>query len=49
VIEITITTTRRNGFIGEAVKGNKQYLQFRFKEKTIVPSGLVGSVSIIAL
>lgn len=49
MIEITITTTRRNGFIGEAVKGNKQYLQFRFKEKTIVPSGLVGSVSIIAL
>jgi hypothetical protein len=49
VIEVTITTTRRNGFIGEAVKGNKQYLQFRFKEKTIIPSGLVGSVRILAL
>ncbi|HRF32660.1 MAG TPA: glycosyl hydrolase [Cyclobacteriaceae bacterium] len=46
-VEVEITTSRRNGFVGEAANGNKQYLQFRFKEKTIVPSGLVGPVRII--
>ncbi|MBL7816478.1 MAG: hypothetical protein JNL70_15775 [Saprospiraceae bacterium] len=44
VVEINITTNRRNGFVGEAKKGNKQYMQFKNKENTIVPSGLVGPV-----
>jgi hypothetical protein len=45
-IEVHITTTRRNGFIGEAVKGNPNYLQFKGKENTAIPSGLVGPVTV---
>lgn len=43
-IEVVVTTTRRNGFAGEADKKNPQYKQFKGKEKILVPSGLVGPV-----
>lgn len=43
-IEVLVTTTRRNGFAGEAEKKNPQYKQFKGKEKFLVPSGLVGPV-----
>lgn len=45
-VEVHITTTRRNGFAGEAVKGNPHYAQFKGKEQTLVPSGLAGPVLI---
>ncbi|WP_183561596.1 glycosyl hydrolase [Mucilaginibacter sp. SP1R1] len=45
-IEVTITTNRRNAFVGEGVNGNPYYVQFKGKEKTLVPSGLVGPVLI---
>ena len=45
-IEVRTTTTRRNGFIGEAVKGNPLYSQFKGKEQTTVPTGLIGPVTI---
>lgn len=43
-IEILVTPTSRNEFIGEAIKGNAQYAQFRRKEKTLMPAGLIGPV-----
>ncbi|MVT07903.1 hypothetical protein GO493_06495 [Chitinophaga sp. ysch24] len=45
-IIVRVTTTRRNGFIGEAVKKNPHYAQFTGKEKTIMASGLKGPVTI---
>ncbi len=45
-IEVHVTTTRRNGFIGEALNGNPHYLQFKGKENTTIPSGLVGPVTV---
>jgi hypothetical protein len=45
-IEVHITTTRRNGFIGQATKGNPNYLQFKGKENTMLPAGLVGPVTV---
>jgi len=45
-IEIRVTTTRRNGFTGEALKNNPFYKQFQGKEKILMPSGLVGPVTI---
>ncbi|MFV8341054.1 glycosyl hydrolase [Flavobacterium sp. XS2P39] len=45
-IEVTVITTRRNGFTGEAVRGNSQYAQFKGKKNILVPSGLVGPVVI---
>ena len=49
IIEVRITTTRRNRFIGEALKGNLHYAQFKDKENTLMPSGLVGPVIIKSL
>ncbi|MEI6950537.1 glycosyl hydrolase [Paraflavisolibacter sp. H34] len=43
-VEIEVTPTYRNGFIGEAVRGNEKYAQFKRKEKTLLPSGLIGPV-----
>jgi len=48
-IEVQITTTRLNGFLGEAAKGNPLYVQFKGKENTATPSGLVGPVTIKVL
>ncbi|MNY16008.1 Glycosyl hydrolases family 2, sugar binding domain [compost metagenome] len=45
-IEVTVTTSRRNAFAGEAGKRNPHYKQFKGKEKLLVPSGLVGPVMI---
>ncbi len=46
-VEVRITTTRRNEFVGEGVKGNPKYAQFKGKENTLLPSGLVGPVKIM--
>jgi hypothetical protein len=43
-IEVTVTPTRRNGFIGEALKGNPQYAQFKGQENALIPAGLAGPV-----
>ena len=45
-IEIRVVTTRRNGFTGEALKNNPFYAQFKGKENILMPSGLVGPVTI---
>ncbi|WPV01965.1 glycosyl hydrolase [Mucilaginibacter sp. cycad4] len=48
-IEVTITTNRRNKFVGNGANGDPFYKQFKGKEKTLVPSGLVGPVIIKSL
>ncbi|MEZ4905050.1 MAG: glycosyl hydrolase, partial [Spirosomataceae bacterium] len=45
-LEIRITTSRRNAFIGEATKKNPHYAQFNNALNTLVPSGLVGPVTL---
>ncbi len=45
-IEVIVTTTRRNAFTGEAVKGNPNYAQFKGKSRTLLSSGLQGPVRI---
>jgi hypothetical protein len=45
-IEVQVTTTRRNAFIGAALQGDPHYAQFKGKEKTTLPAGLAGPVSI---
>ncbi|MCS3732324.1 glycosyl hydrolase [Mucilaginibacter dorajii] len=45
-IEVRITPTSRNEFIGEAMKGNSKYAQYKGQEKTLMPAGLVGPVTI---
>jgi len=45
-VEVKITTTRRNEFVGEGVKGNPKYAQYKGKENTLLSSGLVGPVKI---
>lgn len=45
-IEVHITPTSRNEFIGEAMKGNSKYAQYKGQEKTLMPAGLIGPVSI---
>ncbi len=45
-IEIQVTPTNRNVFIGEAVKGNAKYVQFKGADKAVMPAGLLGPVSI---
>lgn len=45
-IEIQVTPTNRNAFIGEAVKGNAKYIQFKNAAKSLMPAGLVGPVTI---
>ncbi|MNL74833.1 hypothetical protein D3C87_2005330 [compost metagenome] len=43
-VEVIITTSRRNGFTGEGMKGNPQYSQFKGKGRILVPSGMTGPV-----
>lgn len=44
MVEVIITTSRRNGFTGEGMKGNSQYSQFKGKGRILVPSGMTGPV-----
>lgn len=48
-IEVTIVTSRRNGFIGEALKGNELYKQFNKEKETTVPNGMVRPVKIVEI
>ncbi len=48
-VKVQVTPTYRNEFIGEAIKGNPKYAQFKRKENTLMPAGLVGPVHVIAL
>lgn len=45
-IEIIVTPTQRNYSIGEAIKGNQKYAQYVNLEKTLMPEGLLGPVTI---
>jgi len=45
-IEVQVSPTNRNAFIGEAVKGNPKYVQFKGAEKTLMPAGMLGPVGI---
>lgn len=43
-IVIKVTPTQRNYSIGEALKGNPKYAQFKNLENTLMPAGLLGPV-----
>lgn len=45
-VEIRVMPTARNEFIGKAVKGDSKYVQFKGKENTLMPAGLIGPVVI---
>jgi hypothetical protein len=45
-IEIVITSSNRNKFVGEGINGNPKYREFEGLEKTLMPSGLFGPVVI---
>lgn len=45
-LKLEIQSTKRNEYIGEAEKGNKLYPQFKNKENTLLPSGLLGPVKL---
>jgi hypothetical protein len=46
MVEIRVTPTLRNEFIGEGLKGNPKYLRFKDQAKTILATGLIGPVKI---
>jgi len=45
-IEIKIIPTQRNEFIGEGIKNNPKYKNFKSKSNTLMPAGLIGPVYI---
>lgn len=45
-IEVRVTPTNRNKFIGDAVSGNIKYNHFKGKENTLMPVGLIGPVTV---
>lgn len=45
-IEVHVTPTQLNGFIGLSKKGDKRYSQFKGKENKIISAGLIGPVVI---
>lgn len=45
-LTVQVTTSRRNSFIGETVRENAKYVQFKEKENTLLPAGLTKSVRI---
>lgn len=45
-IEVRVIPTLRNEYINEGGKGNVHYFQFKGKENTLMPAGLVGPVII---
>ena len=45
-LEIQVIPSNRNVFIGQALKGNAKYAQWKGAEKAVMPAGLVGPVSV---
>jgi hypothetical protein len=45
-LEIRVTPTQRNHSIGEALMGNPKYAQYKNLEKTLMPAGLLGPVTL---
>lgn len=45
-IKIRVTPTQRNHSIGEALKGNPKYAQYKNLKKTLMPAGLLGPVTL---
>jgi hypothetical protein len=41
-----MASANRNKYFGEAIKGNVKYNQFKGKKNTLLPSGLIGPVTI---
>jgi hypothetical protein len=48
-IEIRVTPVQRNHSIGEALKGNPKFAQYRNLENTLMPAGLAGPVIVKAV
>ncbi|GAB3298383.1 glycosyl hydrolase family 2 protein [Hymenobacter tenuis] len=46
-VEVRVTPTQLNGFIGKALQGNKLYSQFKTKGSTLMSEGLVGPVTVL--
>ena len=46
-VEVRVTPTQLNGFIGQAMQGNKLYSQFKTKGSTLMSEGLVGPVTVL--
>ena len=46
LIEIRVIPTQRNYSIGEALKGNPKYAQYKNLERTLMPAGLLGPVTL---
>jgi hypothetical protein len=46
-LEVRVTPTRRNGFVGEALRGNPFYAQFKGKQNELMPAGLIGPVTVL--
>ncbi|HUT56214.1 MAG TPA: glycosyl hydrolase [bacterium] len=47
VIEVTVIPPLRNSFIGKARGGDKRYKQFKGKEATLLPAGLLGPTKLM--
>jgi len=45
-VEVTITPALRNRLIGKANRGDSAYRQFKGKESTLMPAGLLGPVEV---
>jgi hypothetical protein len=46
-IEIKVTPSQLNGFIGEAFRGNKNFNMFKGKQNDLMSAGLIGPVNIL--
>lgn len=46
-IEVRVTPTQLNGFIGKAQQGDKRYSQFKNKTDQLMSAGLAGPVRIL--
>ncbi|MFD2935115.1 hypothetical protein [Spirosoma flavum] len=46
-LEVRVSPTQLNGFIGKAKQGDKQYSQFRNKIDQLMSAGLAGPVRIL--
>jgi hypothetical protein len=45
-VEVHVTPGQLNGFIGEAIRGNKLYNAFKGKQNSLMAAGLVGPVAV---
>jgi hypothetical protein len=46
MLDVTVTPALRNRYVGFANKGDAHYKQFKKKDNTVLPAGLVGPVEV---